>query len=228
MMTALVIGFGPFPGAPKNPSAALVRALVKRRRPALAGVRLVAAVLPTSYAAVFDELPVLLKLHDPGIVLFFGLASRTRFLRIERRAVNRATGFYPDVTRKKLAARALFPGSAAELCVRANAVRLAAAARATQIDARLSRDAGRYICNAALYRTLIASEQQGRPRRVAFVHIPRPRGRAPVNAKHARRRPTMDALVRAGEAVLATLLAEARVPRPTPALGRGRAGVQSN
>jgi pyroglutamyl-peptidase len=209
MDTVLVVGFGPFPGAPRNPSAELVRALGRRRRPALAGIRIATAVLPTSYAAVRDELPNLLEKHNPDAVLFFGLASRARFLRIERRAVNAVTGFYPDVTRTKSPTRSFMPGMPAELRVPADAVRLASAARATGIDARLSRDAGRYVCNAALYRTLRAARQDG-PRLVAFVHIPRPRRRARIDAKCGRPRPTMDMLVRAGEAVLIALMAQAR------------------
>ena len=209
MDTVLVVGFGPFPGAPRNPSAELVCALGKRRRPALSDTHVITAVLPTSYAAVRDELPKLLETHNPDAVLFFGLASRARFLRIERRAVNAVTKFYPDATRTKSATRSFMPGMPAELRVRADVVRLASAARTTGIDACLSRDAGRYICNAALYRTLHADRQYG-PRLVAFVHIPRPRRRARIDAKRDRSRPTLDMLVRVGEAVLIALMAQAR------------------
>jgi len=209
MDTVLVVGFGPFPGAPRNPSAELVRAIGKRRRPALAGIRIVTAVLPTSYAAVRDELPKLIETHSPDIVLFFGLASRARFLRIERRAVNAVAGFYPDVARVKSTTREFMPGMPSALPVRADVIRLAAAARTSGIDVRLSRGAGRYICNAALYRTLHAARQDG-PRVVAFVHIPRPRRRAPSDAKRGRPRPTMDMLVHAGEAVLIALMAQAQ------------------
>lgn len=210
MEIVLVVGFGPFPGAPRNPSAELVQSLGKRRRPALADTRVVTAVLPTSYAAVRDELPRLLKQHEPNAVLFFGLASRTRFLRIERRAVNAVTGFYPDAARVKSETRSFMPGMPAELRVRADVLRLAVAARSAGIDARLSRDAGRYICNAALYRALHAARQDGKPRLVAFVHIPRPRRRARLDAKPGRFRPTQAMLVRAGEAVLVALAAQAR------------------
>ncbi|HEX5777314.1 MAG TPA: pyroglutamyl-peptidase I [Xanthobacteraceae bacterium] len=210
MITALVIGFGPFPGAPQNPSAELVRRLAKQRLPSLAGTRVIAHVLPTSYAAVNEELPALLRRHDPDAVLFFGLASRTPYLRIEQRAVNKATGFYADASRTKYATRALTPGLPAELRVRADARRLHFAARATRIDARLSRDAGRYICNAAFYRTLHMSDENDRPWVVAFVHIPRPRRRGRLDGKRGRTRPSVEALMRAGGAVLAALVAEAR------------------
>ena len=209
MTKILLIGFGPFPGAPRNPSADIVRTLGKRRRPALADARIVTAVLPTSYAAVREELPKLLRDNDPDAVLFFGLASRARFLRIERRAVNAVTGIYPDVTRSKPEDRAFMPGLPAELRVRADVTRLAFAARAAGIDTRLSRDAGRYICNAALYSTL-HSARGGRPLLVAFVHIPRPLRRERSDARRSRPRPSLETLVRAGEAILVALVAEVR------------------
>ena len=57
--TILLTGFGPFPGAPFNPTGPLVRALARRRHPALAGVRRVAHVFDTRYDAVDRELPEL-------------------------------------------------------------------------------------------------------------------------------------------------------------------------
>ena len=44
-MRVLITGFGPFPGAPFNPSAALAKALACRRRPALAGIERVDAYI---------------------------------------------------------------------------------------------------------------------------------------------------------------------------------------
>ncbi|MEX0590493.1 MAG: pyroglutamyl-peptidase I, partial [Xanthobacteraceae bacterium] len=170
MVTVLVAGFGPFPGAPKNPSADLVRALARRRRPALADVGVVGAVLPTTYAAI--ELPALLKRYDPDLVLFFGLATRAKFVRIESRAVNAASLIHPDAHRQKLATRQIICGAPAELKVRASLQRIAAAIRAAGVTARHSRDAGRYICNAALFTGLDAARRTGRPKQVAFIHIP--------------------------------------------------------
>ncbi|NWG26882.1 MAG: pyroglutamyl-peptidase I, partial [Pseudorhodoplanes sp.] len=74
----LVTGFGPFPGAPSNPTMALVRHLARLRRPALSDVRLVGHIFPTSYAAVDRELPALIRQHCPDAVVMFGLAARTR------------------------------------------------------------------------------------------------------------------------------------------------------
>jgi pyroglutamyl-peptidase len=201
MRTVLLVGFGPFPGAPKNPSAELVRAIARKRRPALAHVRILDAVLPTSYVAVATELPELLRRHDPDLVLFFGLATRDKFLRIESRAVNAASFAHPDATRAKAPSRILLPGGAPELRVLAPLRKMVAAARSAGIVARHSRDAGRYICNAALFTTLHSTHRTGRPPQVAFIHIPWPR-------RHGRRhRPTASALVRAGQAALVAFIA---------------------
>src|ERR1700692_4528018 len=95
MTTILVTGFGPFPGAPYNPTAPLVARLARLRRPALADVTIVPHVFSTSYTAVDRELPRLIARHKPDALLMFGLAARTRLLRIETRARN-ALALLPD------------------------------------------------------------------------------------------------------------------------------------
>lgn len=209
MTTILVAGFGPFPGAPGNPSAALARALIRRRRPALAGVKLVGATIPTAYTALTSELPALLRRHDPDGVLLFGLATRARAVRIEQRAVNAASLVHPDAERRKLSGRRVFDDAPAELRVRAPVQRLRAAVRSTGVSARLSRDAGRYLCNATLFATLDAVRRSRRSRRVAFIHIPPPRRRGRAERSNAAL-PAMSDLVRAGEAALIALLADLR------------------
>ena len=96
MTTLLVTGFGPFPGAPFNPTTPLVKRLARLRRPGLADVRIVGHVFPTSYAAVERELPALIARHKPDALLMFGLATRAKRLRIETRARN-ALALLPDV-----------------------------------------------------------------------------------------------------------------------------------
>ena len=78
-MRVLLIGFGPFPGASFNPSAVLVKTLVRRRRPALATVVRKTHVFATTYAAVDRDLPKLFA-QKPDVILMFGLAGRRREL----------------------------------------------------------------------------------------------------------------------------------------------------
>src|SRR5260370_38320996 len=95
--TVLITGFGPFPGAPFNPTAALAKSLARRRRPALSGIDRIAHVFPTSYAAVERELPALIDRHRPDLLLLFGLAPRPPPLRVEARARNRRSALFCDV-----------------------------------------------------------------------------------------------------------------------------------
>ena len=54
----LVTGFGPFPGAPYNPTQPLVARLTRLRRPALSDVELSSHIFPVTYKAVDRELPL--------------------------------------------------------------------------------------------------------------------------------------------------------------------------
>ena len=205
MLKVLVAGFGPFPGAPHNPSGDLALALGRMRRPGLASVKIHAHVFPTIYAAVAKELPRLLTKYDPDAVLLFGLAGRSDRVRIETRAVNAASLIHPDAARSVPLSRKLYPKAAVELFVRPEIRRLIAAARRGGLPARLSRDAGRYVCNASLFTCLDKTRGKRRPL-VTFIHIPWPRARniRPRNGKQ----PSAMALFRAGEAILRALVAE--------------------
>ena len=87
----LITGFGPFPGAPFNPTQPLVSRLLRLRRPAFDDIEFSSHIFPVTYKAVDRELPQLLATHRPQALLMFGLAARTQFMRIETRARNAAT-----------------------------------------------------------------------------------------------------------------------------------------
>ena len=97
----LITGFGPFPGAPCNPTQPLVARLLRLRRPALDDVKLLGHVFPVTYQAVDRELPELLAKHRPQALLMFGLATRTAHVRIETRARNAVTTRWPDADRTR-------------------------------------------------------------------------------------------------------------------------------
>jgi pyroglutamyl-peptidase len=170
MRTILVTGFGPFPGAPHNPTADLVKRLARLRRPNL---NLIGHVFPAEYAAIDRDLPKLVAKHQPDALLMFGLHGRTRTLRIETLARN-AIGRHRDASGVYAPARAIVPG-APHLRMATPAARLARAARRTKIPAAISRNAGNYLCNYLCWRaTRIAG-----PHLAAFVHVP-PVARKPL------------------------------------------------
>jgi hypothetical protein len=83
------------------------------------------------------------------------------------------------------------------------------------VPARLSHDAGSYLCNYAYWLGLEAAARHGSI--VAFVHVPR-MGRA------GKRALTLTDLTRAGEAILLALVAAARANRHSGASGNSREG----
>ena len=97
MLTILITGFGPFPGAPFNPSGPLALELARRRHPASSNVRRIAHVFRVSYQAVDHELPELLVRERPDALVMFGLAGRSKHLRVETRARNSFARMVPDV-----------------------------------------------------------------------------------------------------------------------------------
>jgi pyroglutamyl-peptidase len=168
MRTILITGFGPFPGAPVNPTAALVRRLARRRWPP--GLRVTTHVFRTGYDAVDTDLPRLIARHEPDALLMFGLASRARTLRIETLARN-SLGRLPDVSGHVPPARAIVPRGPKTRALPTPAQALLAAARAADVPVRLSRNAGTYLCNYLCWRAAEIAGSNG-PATVAFVHVP--------------------------------------------------------
>lgn len=207
---ALVIGFGPFPGVPVNPSAWLVRMLGRLRRPAFDNASIDTHILPTRYAAVEQELPMLIRDHKPDIVLMFGLAGRAKTMRIETQAFNARSSLHPDASGQKPLIGVIAPHSPARLASRAPLATLIAAARSAGINATVSHNPGRYICNASFFTCLDLRRLTGRPRLTVFVHIPWPRKLGRAGSRYHSALPRATQLLEAGAAMLAALITVAR------------------
>ena len=194
----LLTGFGPFPGAPENPSAWLAETLASSALARRREVSLDAEILPTEWAAVSARAPRLLETLKPQLMLHFGLSPPASSFRIERSAHNRilpradAAGALPGRGSIIPAGRdrldSLFPTD-----------RLAAHLRQNGIAAAASRSAGRYLCNFLYYLSLDWARRQPTPCHAVFVHIPlaAPQG-GPLHH---------DELLRGAEAALAFALA---------------------
>jgi pyroglutamyl-peptidase len=211
--TILLTGFGPFPGAPFNPTGPLVEMLARQCHRGFGNVRRVAHVFPTSYEAVDEQLPAVLAREEPDVLLMFGLALRARTLRIETCARNALSLVTPDISGLLPEEATIAQNAPPTLPMTAPAQKLALAARATGVPAALSRDAGRYLCNYLCWRASEAAKRNGRPGVFAFIHVPR------VNSaprRQSRQRPppfTLDDLINAGEAILQAAVTAARVRR---------------
>jgi len=196
----LVTGFGPFPGAPYNPTQPLVARLTRLRRPALSDVELSSHIFPVTYKAVDRELPLALAKHQPHALLMFGLASRTGYLRVETRARNAVTMLWPDADKSRARKGSIADGASAQM-FGPHTGKLLRSARNSGIDARASRDAGSYLCNYLSWRAIEAVDADNGPRLAAFIHIP-PLARGGATRHKGFPRITLEELVDAGEAML--------------------------
>jgi pyroglutamyl-peptidase len=201
MTTILITGFGPFPGAPFNPTGPLVRLLARAKLPR---TKIVTHIFETSYTAVDRDLPKLLKRYKPDAILMFGLASRARIVRIETRAQN-ALAVLPDATGKIPKRHAIAPRRPSAMPMALPSQLLLQAVRKSGVRARLSTDAGRYLCNYLCWRATEAATGKNGPSLAAFVHVPLVPEK-PVK-KTGNKKFTLDDLARAGEAALRPIVA---------------------
>jgi pyroglutamyl-peptidase len=207
-LRVLITGFGPFPGAPHNPTMPLVKRLVQLRRPAFHDVELQGHIFHVTYRTVDRELPELIARVRPQALLMFGLAGRTDYLRIETRARNAVTTTFPDADRSVAVKGSIVPGVAART-FGPHSAKLLRAARRTGVDARPSRDAGSYLCNYLSWRAIEAMHGEAGPRLAQFVHIPL-LPRDGTSQHKGVSRITLEELVDAGEAMLMELIRLAR------------------
>jgi pyroglutamyl-peptidase len=205
----LITGFGPFPGAPFNPTQPLVKRLLRLRRPALGDVELTGHIFPVTYKAVDRELPGLLAKRRPHALLMFGLANRTPYVRIETRARNAVTTLWPDADHTRVG-KGSIAGGADAMIFGPHTAKLLRAALGTGVDVRASRDAGSYLCNYLSWRAIEATCSDTGPRLAAFVHVPPLKRDGASQRKGAAHRVTLEQLVDAGEAMLLEMMSLTR------------------
>jgi pyroglutamyl-peptidase len=201
----LITGFGPFPGAPYNPTIPLVKRLMQLRRPAFGDVELIGHIFHVTRGTVDRELPELIVQHRPQALLMFGLANRTAHVRIETRARNAITTLFPDADRNRARKGSIIDGADA-MMFGPHTAKLLRAADGTGIDARFSRDAGSYLCNYLSWRAIESTSKDNGPALAAFVHVPLIARNGTPLRKGTTQRITLEALVDAGEAMLLELV----------------------
>jgi pyroglutamyl-peptidase len=166
----LVTGFGPFPGAPENPTAALVHAITAASPSRFGASALKGVVLPTDYRRSWAKLRPILGQFAPDVVVHFGLDRRANAIAVERSAAKRVDPGRLDISgyapRSGMARRAGPEHIRSSLPIQ----EIAAALVGAGIPAEIPDDAGSYVCNATLYRSLCWDPAA--TRRIGFIHVP--------------------------------------------------------
>ena len=221
-MRIWLTGFGPFPGAPANPTADLVPALAARCRSAHPDADIRDTVLAVEYGAGLARIDAGHARLKPDIALHFGLSGQASEIRLERRAVNAcaddmadAAGFFPQET--------ILDGTQPPVRVCDWPGDPVAALRSAGFRAAYSDDAGRYLCNAALMRSLACAAR--RPGAFAgFVHVPHSTQSAAAASADRRNNgtPMAAADLLAGAALVVDLLVAQRTVTPKPPGGASR------
>jgi len=169
MVRVLLTGFGPFPGAPVNPSAWLAEMLPLRLS---AGDEEVdARILPTEWEAVAAFTEQLRETLQPHVIVHFGLSHRAKGFRIERSAHNRAS-LRADASGALPRSHVILPQRPGRLNTTFPATALAAHLSQRGISAAPSRSAGSYLCNFLYYLSLDWAARQSGGASVLFVHVP--------------------------------------------------------
>lgn len=167
----LVTGFGAFPGAPVNPTEALVREVAPQSAQFSGLCDLATALLDVDYRALPARLDAIGAAGCPDIAIHFGLSAAATGFRLERTARNEIrpnapdnAGFVPE--RPTICDGA--DGYAATLPL--EDIRDALAARGLPVD--FSDDAGGYLCNFLFYHSRAGLCDAFCPGMSGFIHVP--------------------------------------------------------
>ena len=148
-MRILLYGFGVYRNFKENVTEKIIRRWPRRRQ-------LSKIIFPVR----FHRRPFVdaVRKHDPEVILGLGQCSRGRRLRIEQRAVNKRRND------RRERAKPIIRGGPRQF--RANL------GLDISSQARISRNAGDYVCNYSMYVILDYLKRRRLPARYGFVHVP--------------------------------------------------------
>lgn len=167
----LLTGFGPFPRVPVNATSVLVPRIAEAASKTFAGLSVVCEIIPTEWRAGLEHVEQLYAAHRPAVAIHFGVSGRATGFAVEARARN-CCAPSPDAADCLPNGDCIAPGAPEFLPSALPATLIVNRLRLRGIPAQLSRDAGSYLCNALMYRTLDLARSATWPIRNGFVHLP--------------------------------------------------------
>ena len=133
---------------------------------------LVKKQMPVSFRGAPAALREAVDECAPDAVLLIGVAASRGAVTPERQGVNEMSARIPDNEGYQPQNESIVPGGPGVLFSTLPVEDMVEAIQAAGVPARLSDDAGRYVCNALLYSALYHLEQRDEPVPAAFIHVP--------------------------------------------------------
>ena len=169
--TVLLTGFDAFGSEAINPSWLVAQALQGQT---LHRHRVVAAQLPTEFAASRKRLAALLRQYQPALVLCLGLAGGRASLSLERIAINVQDARIADNAGAQPIDLPVIKSGPAAYFSTLPLKAMLQALTAANIPAEVSQTAGTFVCNHVFYALMHAlKKQRGTVKaRGGFMHVP--------------------------------------------------------
>lgn len=170
----VITGFGPFPGVPDNASSDLALAVTGNidAMPGPDGRRIAAtsAILDVDWSGIGPALETLYAQQAPTLCVHFGVSDRVAGFALERFAHN-ACEAAPDACGCRPSSDVLSPQAGERLESALPVEILVSKLAAAKITVTPSENAGRYLCNAAYFHSLLRAAQQSPTCAALFVHL---------------------------------------------------------
>jgi pyroglutamyl-peptidase len=166
----LVCGFRGFPAAPRNPSAMVIEALAAGGW-SPSGVETDYLALPVSWTQSVPLILDALRARPADAVLVVGVATSADAFRVETLGRNRASRSLGDADGELWPRPVIAPDGAGVIAATAPSDEVLEGLLHANLPARLSDDAGDYLCNFTLYSLLAARAAP----MVGFLHVPQAR-----------------------------------------------------
>lgn len=169
MRKVLITGFEPFGGSEVNSSwETAVR--VGQRPPK--GVCMETLLLPVSFVRAGKKIREALKEKRPDVLVMLGQRGKGESIYIERIAINMMDASNPDNDGYHPQEQTIVDGGEAAYFSDLPVKTLRDALLHRGIPARVSNNAGLYVCNSTYYNALNEIYEQGLPTKALFIHLP--------------------------------------------------------
>lgn len=174
-VSVLISGFEPFGRFKVNPSEVLVRQYKAQGLKDIDGatVSLTRLILPV-HNDVFKVLQRKVGRRRFDVILHFGLATISKYTRLERRAKNRLDFVEHNKRGSKIIKTVkILPGGPRFLYSTISMKAVAKELKASKRPYMISNNAGGYICNLLLYQSLLENKKRKEGALIGFVHVPK-------------------------------------------------------